>query len=226
MSHPYLPASRTAFRSGAIIFGSLLLGHFSARAALLTAPADSLAPIRPFVLTLSGGLNGPYGWGVDYGRRIAKHLDAGAGLGYDFCGLKAGVGARYYIGEDAKFATFVGANLSYCVGRDKVTVTMTDGGGLLPPETAQLDIHACVVGQIRVGLRWQAGQRLGFAIALGHGVVVGADPIQYLSPSNPSENIRSLVKARQPGGPELSLAVSMRLGHSDTSKGKYDKSRQ
>ncbi|GAB2846090.1 hypothetical protein [Hymenobacter ruber] len=167
-------------------------------------------PVRPAVLTLTGGLGAPYGWGLDYGRRIAPNLEATTGLGYDFGGLTGGIGARYYFHEQAKFSTFVGANVAYSAGRSFVTLVTHEDPGLFQDETAQLHIRPCVVGRLRAGMRWQPGQRLGISTALGHGLVLGPEPVSYLS-GTPSDGMRAVVNTRRPGGVELSMAVSVRL---------------
>jgi hypothetical protein len=48
--------------------------------------------------------------------------------------------------------------------------------------------------------------------SLGHGLVFGTNPVSYLSAAPPSEGIQAPVNTRRPGGVELSLAVSVRLG--------------
>ena len=199
---------------GVAVFGGLLLGRpCHAQSDSLAHPNPRLVPaLRPGVLTLTGGLGAPYGWGLDYGRRMAKNLEATTGLGYDFGGLTGGIGARYYYDVQARFSTFVGANVVYSAGRDAVTLVTHADHGLFQDETAQLHLRPCVVGRLRVGLRWQPTQRMGISTALGHGLVFGPNPVSYLSAAPPSEGMQALVNTRRPGGVELSLAVSVRLG--------------
>lgn len=174
----------------------------------------SPAAEHPGVLTLTGGFGAPYGCGLDYGRRVAKNLEATVGAGYDLSGFKAGVGARYYLfwGEETRFATFFGANVGYCAGRESVTLTTHEDQLYFHDETAEIRINPCAVGRLRAGLYWQPGARLGFTTALGHGLVLGADPVQYLSTAYPSDGMKAVVATRRPNSLELSLAVSVRLG--------------
>jgi len=169
---------------------------------------------HPSVLTLTGGFGAPYGCGLDYGRRVAKNLEATVGAGYDLSGFKAGVGARYYLfwDEKTRFATFFGANVTYCAGRESMTLTTHEDQLYFRDETAQIRIQPCAVGRLRAGLYWQPGARLGVTTALGHGLVLGADPVQYLSTAYPSDGMKAVVATRRPDSLELSLAVSMRLG--------------
>jgi len=199
-----------------LVFGVLLLGPpCLAQSASLADPASrSELPVRPAVLTLTGGVGAPYGCGLDYGRRVAKNLEATVGAGYDLSGFKAGVGARYYLfwDEKTRFATFFGANVNYCAGRESVTLTTHEDQLYFRDETAQIRIQPCAVGRLRAGLYWQPGARLGVTTALGHGLVLGADPVQYLSTALPSDGMKAVVATRRPDSLELSLAVSMRLG--------------
>ena len=190
----------------AAVIGVLLSQYCQAQA---TPVAD-----HPGVLTLTGGYGAPYGCGLDYGRRVAKNLEATVGAGYDLSGFKAGVGARYYLfwGEETHFAAFFGANVAYCAGRESITLTTHEDQLYFHDETAQLRINPCAVGRLRAGLYWQPGKRLGITTALGHGLVLGADPVQYLSTAYPSDGMKAVVATRRPNSLELSLAVSMRLG--------------
>ena len=190
----------------AAVIGVLLSQYCQAQA---TPLAD-----HPGVLTLTGGYGAPYGCGLDYGRRVANNLEATVGAGYDLSGFKAGVGARYYLfwGEETHFAAFFGANVAYCAGRESITLTTHEDQLYFHDETAQLRINPCAVGRLRAGLYWQPGKRLGITTALGHGLVLGADPVQYLSTAYPSDGMKAVVATRRPNSLELSLAVSMRLG--------------
>ena len=181
-----------------------------------TGPAAGPALLHPGILTLTGGVGAPYGCGLDYGRRVARNLEATVGAGYDLSGFKAGIGARYYLwgtAREAKFATFIGANVSYCAGRESVTLITQEDHRYFRDDTAQIRIHACVVGRLRAGLHWQPGARLGVTTALGYGLVLGPDPVQYLSSAYPTEGMRAVVATRRPNSLELSLALSLRVGH-------------
>ena len=167
-------------------------------------------------LTLTGGVGAPYGCGLDYGRLVVRNLEATVGAGYDLSGFKAGIGARYYLwgaAREAKFATFVGANVSYCAGRGSLALLTHEDHLYFRDDTAQIRIRSCVVGRLRAGLHWQPGARLGLTTALGYGLVLGPDPVQYLSSAYPTEGMRAVVATRRPNSLELSLALSLRIGH-------------
>ncbi len=168
----------------------------------------------PGILTLTAGFGAPYGCGLDYGNRVIKNLEATMGAGFDFSGFKTGIGARYYLwGTQTKFATFVGANVIYCAGRESVTLVTHEDNLYFQDETAEIRIHPCAVGRLRAGLYWQPGKRLGLMTALGYGLLLGSDPVQYLNTATPSEGMRAVVATRRPNSPELSLGVFLRLEH-------------
>lgn len=196
----------------ALAVGLLHAGPSQAQSDTVMVHPPGALPVRPHALTLTFGLGAPYGWGIDYGHRIVRNLEATVGAGYDFSGLKAGVGARYYLGEQRRFATFVGANVGYSGGREGVTVTSTEADGNPASETTRIRIRPCLVARLRVGARYQFSRRIGISTALGNGIAIGPDPIEYLASGPRSPSLQSLIETRRPDSLELSFALAVRFG--------------
>ena len=68
------------------------------------------------------------------------------------------------------------------------------------------------MARLRVGVRWQPTPRFALLTAMGQGLALGPNPVQYLDGAAPSEDLRALVNTRRPDSIELSLGVAVRLG--------------
>lgn len=203
-------AAGGAGRRGAVVLGLVLTGLLGRPCQAQTDSVVTRAsvPVRPLTLTFTGGIGAPYGNGLDVGYRLSRRVEATAGGGYDWSGFKAGVGARVDILTEHKATTFAGLNLTYSGGRDELTVqTEADRAGRR--ETARIRLRSCAVARLRVGVRWQPTPRLALLTAMGKGLALGPNPVQYLDGAAPSEELRGLVNTRRPDSIELSLAVAV-----------------
>lgn len=187
-------------------------------AATPPAPLPAPAPVATYPRTslgLSFGWGAPYGWGLDFSYLVASHLDVSVGAGATITGTKLGVGARYYFAPTRQISPFVGANLVRSGGINdlRVTSNSNSGGGYgSTADEAVVNIKASGLAHLRGGLRWQPSPRFGLLGALGYGVVLGGDPVEYVK-SPALQSTRTAVNIFSPGGVEYSLGLSFGLGH-------------
>ncbi|GAA4366968.1 hypothetical protein GCM10023185_38430 [Hymenobacter saemangeumensis] len=188
-----------------------------------TAPkpaATAAAAVRRYpavALGLTLGYGAPYGWGVDLSSMVTPRLDVGGGFGFSITGGKIGLGARYYFSPEHKVSPFAGANLVYSSGLKHVTVTNSSRSGTYSNGVYTNTSGVTVVNfrsssqlHLRGGARWQPTNRFAMIGALGYGIVLGGDPVEYVS-GDTSPSARNLVSIFSPGGLELSVGVSFGL---------------
>lgn len=186
----------------------------AAPAPMKMAPA-SRYPSASVGLTL--GYGAPYGWGVDFSFMAQPNLDVNVGLGFSLTGGKLGVGTRYYFAPERKVSPFVGGNLVYSTGLNHVTITTNSQngyGGYYSSSNDDVVVNFKSTGllHLRGGVRWQPTQRFGLIGALGYGIVLGGDPVEYV---DGTQGRRTLVNIFSPGGVELSVGVAFAMGHRD-----------
>ncbi|MGI4866257.1 MAG: hypothetical protein ACRYFZ_20190 [Janthinobacterium lividum] len=186
------------------------------------APADAptpppVAPASRYphaALGLSLGYGAPYGWGVDFSLLVLPRLDINVGLGASITGGKVGVGTRYYFAPERKVSPFVGGNLVYSGGINHLTIstsTQNGFGGYSSSSADDIVVNFKSTGllHLRGGARWQPTQRFGLLGAVGYGIVLGGDPVEYVAGT---QGRRALVNLFSPGGVELSVGVAFALG--------------
>ena len=182
-------------------------------------PASAPTPTYPRTsLGLSLGWGAPYGWGLDFSYLVMPQLDISLGAGATITGTKLGVGARYYFAPTRQVSPFVGANLVRSGGINDLRVTAnssSSGGGSSgygsTADEAVVNFKATGLAHLRGGLRWQPSPRFGLLGALGYGVVLGGDPVEYVKlPAQ--QSTRTAVNIFSPGGVEFSLGLALGLG--------------
>lgn len=198
----------------------LALTVASAHAQAPTAAPMKLAPASRYPTASVGltlGYGAPYGWGVDFSFMAQPNLDVNVGLGFSLTGGKLGVGTRYYFAPERKVSPFVGGNLVYSTGLNHVTISTNSQngyGGYYSSSNDDVVVNFKSTGllHLRGGMRWQPTQRFGLIGALGYGIVLGGDPVEYV---DGTQGRRTLVNIFSPGGVELSVGVAFAMGHRD-----------
>lgn len=165
---------------------------------------------------LSLGYGAPYGWGIDFSQMILPKMDVNIGLGFSITGAKVGVGTRYYFSPEHKVSPFVGGNLVYSSGLNHVTITSTSRGYSGSSSYTSYDdvvnFKSTSLLHLRGGVRWQPIHRFALIGAIGYGIVLGGDPVEYVAGSSFSQSSLDMVKLFSPGGVELSVGVAFALG--------------
>ncbi|MDB5234332.1 MAG: hypothetical protein JWR44_1325 [Hymenobacter sp.] len=205
------------FRSLLAAFG-LTLAAISVQAQAVAPAAAPAAPESRYPqssIGLSLGYGAPYGWGVDFSTMVMPKLDVNAGVGFSLTGAKVGVGTRYYFSPERKVSAFVGGNLVHSSGLNHVTITSTsnNSGGYYGStnEGTVVNFKSTNLLHLRAGARWQPTYRFAMIGALGYGIVLGGDPVEYVD-GDASQSARDLVNIFSPGGVELSIGVAFGLG--------------
>lgn len=215
------------FAASVLTFRNLLTGlgltlaALSAQAqtaspAAFPAPATTTSRYPTASLGLALGYGAPYGWGVDFSVMVLPKLDVNVGLGASITGGKIGVGSRYYFSPERKLSPFVGANLVYSSGFNHLNITtnnqVSSGGYNYNNYDLIVNFKSTSLLHLRGGVRWQPTYRFALLGAVGYGIVLGGDPVEYVS-GDFSQGNRNLVNIFSPGGIELSTGVAFGLGH-------------
>ena len=206
--------STPVFTCRALFTGlGLALTVASAQAQNSTAPAAPASRYPHAAVGLALGYGAPYGWGVDFSLMVQPNLDINAGLGATISGGKIGVGTRYYFTPERKVSAFVGGNLVYSTGLNHVTIT-TNGQGTgtyysNSNDDVVVNFKSATLLHVRGGARWQPMRRFGLIGAVGYGIVLTGDPVEYV---DNTQGNRTLVNVFSPGGVELSVGVVFALG--------------
>ena len=185
----------------------------SARAAQAQAVS---APARHYPRTSLGltfGWGAPYGWGLDVSHLIGRRLDLNAGIGVSTTGLKAGIGATYYLAPEHRVSPFFGANLVRSGGRKDVYIAEANrlfDHTFISSEKAHIDFLPTTLLHLRSGLRWQPAPRFALLGTLGYGFVLGQNPVAYLEEPT-RQSLRDVVRLQAPGGLEISLGLAFAL---------------
>jgi|GEM_PF-3085940 len=186
----------------------------------VTSPASTPAARHypPLTLGITLGYGAPYGWGVDVSGLVAPKLDVGLGVGFSITGGKIGLGTRYYFSPERKVSPFAGANFVHNSGLNHVTFTnngsSTGSSYNRPSNETVVNFKASNLLHLRGGVRWQPTFRFAMIGALGYGIMLGGDPVEYVA-GDTSPKARDLVNIFSPGGLELSVGVMFGLGHRD-----------
>ena len=189
-----------------------------------TSPADAVPAPKPVVasrypatmLGLGIGWRAPYGWGAELSHMATTHLDVNAGLGISITGGKFGVGTRYFFNPERKVSTFVGGNLAYSMGLRGIHVTTnstsTNGGRTYyaSGDDAVVNFLPATLLHLRGGVRWQPIRRFAMLGALGYGIVLGGETVEYVS-GNFDQSTRNFAKLLAPGGVEISYGIAFGL---------------
>ena len=204
-----------------LLFRSLLAGlglGLAVSAAQAQAPAAPVAATQAASvyprtsLGINLGWGAPYGWGVDLNYLVAAGLDVGVGVGASITGTKIGVGARYHFLPASKVSPFAGLNLvrSGGISNLRVTANNNNGSGTTTDE-AVVNFMPAALLHVRGGVRWQPSRHFGLLGALGYGVVLGANPVEYVQvPAQ--QSTRTAVNIVSPGGVEFSMGIVLGLG--------------
>ncbi|MCI1188845.1 hypothetical protein MON38_15585 [Hymenobacter sp. DH14] len=190
------------------------------------APAADVAPaLKPLAasryptttLGLGLGWGAPYGWGVELAYLATTNLDVNAGVGFTITGGKFGIGTRYFFHPERKVSAFVGGNLVYSTGLHDIHITTnttsSNGGSTYyaSGDDAVVNYLPTQLLHLRGGVRWQPIRRFAMLGALGYGVVLGGEPVQYVSGNFNSQSVRNFANLLAPGGVELSFGVAFGL---------------
>jgi CubicO group peptidase (beta-lactamase class C family) len=195
----------------------------SAQTTPATAPAAVPSP-APLVtsrypataLGLAIGWGAPYGWGLELSHMVTPKLDVNAGVGITITGGKVGVGTRYYFNPERKVSAFVGGNLVRSTGWNNIHVTTnstsTNGGQTYyaSGDDAVVNFLPATLLHLRGGVRWQPIRRFAMLGALGYGIVLGGETVEYVS-GNYSQNARNGARLLAPGGVEISYGIAFGL---------------
>lgn len=190
-----------------------------------TTPTEVLAPMpKPIAasrypattLGLGLGWGAPYGWGVELAHMVTPRLDVNAGLGVTITGGKFGVGTRYFFNPERKVSAFVGGNLVRSTGWNSIHVTTTstsnNGGSTYynSGDDAVVNYLPTTLLHLRGGVRWQPIRRFAMLGALGYGIALGGETVEYVSGSY-NQSARDFARLLAPGGVELSLGIAFGL---------------
>lgn len=187
----------------------------------IAAPAPAPKPVvasryPATALGLAIGWGAPYGWGVELSRMVTPKLDVNAGVGVTFTGGKFGIGTRYYFHPERKVSTFVGGNLVHSTGWSNLRVTSnstsTNGGNTYYPsgDDAVVNYRATNLLHLRAGVRWQPIRRFAMLGALGYGIVLGGETVEFVSGSY-SQSARDFARLLAPGGIDFSYGIAFGL---------------
>lgn len=167
-------------------------------------------------LGLGIGWGAPYGWGIELSHMVTPKLDVNAGVGFTITGGKFGVGTRYYFSPERKVSAFVGGNLVHSTGLRNLHITSnstsTNGGSTYyaSGDDAVVNYRATNLLHLRAGVRWQPIRRFAMLGALGYGIVLGGETIEYVSGSY-NQTAVDAARLLSPGGVELSFGVAFGL---------------
>jgi len=78
-----------------------------------------------FSIGFTGGLQSPYGFGAEFSYLLGKNIDVNAGFGFGGSGLKAGIGARFFLANKS-VSPYVGVNLIHATGISGIEVSSND----------------------------------------------------------------------------------------------------
>ncbi|UOG76152.1 hypothetical protein MTX78_06025 [Hymenobacter tibetensis] len=178
--------------------------------ALQTAGPADLRRHSNSSLGVELGWGGPYGGlGVSYAHLIGPATDINAGVGIGVGG-KIGLGVRHFLNLTKAVSPYVGLNVSRSGRIDEVSLTLDEG---MPTEESTIyNLAPSGILHLRSGLRWQPG-RVGLLGTLGYGIRFTGDPISYVNGLRPSQRMSDLINIISPGGVEVSLGMSISLGH-------------
>jgi hypothetical protein len=174
-------------------------------------PID-LSNYRVSSLGVELGWGGPYGGlGFSYAHMVTPNIDLNAGLGIGIGG-KIGIGVRYYVNPGRRVSPYLGANISRSGRIDDVNITLDEG--LPTEEKVRYTMAPSGLLHLRGGLRWQPG-RVGLLGTVGYGIRFAGDPVLYATSTgmSPSPRMRNMVDVFSPGGLEISVGMSIGLGH-------------
>jgi hypothetical protein len=161
------------------------------------------------------GWGAPYGWSIDYSYMVTPKLDLNAGVGFSITGAKIGIGTRYYFAPQKKVSGFIGANLVHNSGMDRLTFSDTNnnnyGYGYSYVDHAIVNYKPSALLHLRGGMRWQPAYRFAMIGALGYGIPLSGNLVQYVEEPT-SQSIRDAVNLLSPGGFEISVGVAFGLG--------------
>ena len=183
-----------------------------APAPVVLAAAPRRYPQSSLALVLGWG--GPYGWGVEYSQMVLPNLDINAGLGLSVNGGKVGVGTRYYFTPERKVSGWAGLNLVHSSGINNVQITSSNnntGGGYpgnSPTTTGVINYKATNLLHLRGGMRWQPVRRFAMFGALGYGISMNGETLEYVS-GNFDQPTRDALQLLAPGGVEVSLGIAL-----------------
>lgn len=178
--------------------------------ALQTAGPADLHRYSKSSLGLELGWSGPYGGlGVSYAHLVGPATDVTVGMGIGVGG-KIGLGVRHFLSPTRALSPYIGLNVSRSGRINEVTLTLDEG---MPTEESTVySMAPSGIVHVRSGLRWQPG-RVGLLGTLGYGIRFTGDPVSYANGLRPSQRMCDLIDIISPGGIEVSLGMSISLGH-------------
>jgi hypothetical protein len=156
------------------------------------------------------GWSGPYGGlGVSYAHLVGPATDVTVGMGIGVGG-KIGLGVRHFLSPTRALSPYIGLNVSRSGRINEVSLTLDEG---MPTEESTVySMAPSGIVHVRSGLRWQPG-RVGLLGTLGYGIRFTGDPVSYANGLRPSQRMCDLIDIISPGGIEVSLGMSISLGH-------------
>lgn len=205
--------------------GLLLAAPAAAQTTPGSAPAPAPAPVpQPIAVSrypattlgLGIGWGAPYGWGIELSHMATANLDVNAGIGLSITGGKFGVGTRYFFHPERKLSTFVGGNLVRSTGWNDIHITTNstsnNGGGTYYSSGRDMVVNflPTTLLHLRGGLRWQPIRRFAMLGALGYGIALGGETVEYVSASS-NQSERNFARLLAPGGFEISYGIAFGL---------------
>ena len=147
---------------------------------------------------------------------VTPRLDVNAELGVTITGGKFGVGTRYFFNPERKVSAFVGGNLVRSTGFRNIHVTTnstSNNGGntyYASGNDAVVNYLPATLLHLRGGVRWQPIRRFAMLGALGYGIALGGETVEYVS-GDYSSSARDFARLLAPGGVEVSLGIAFKL---------------
>ena len=164
--------------------------------------------INASAFSLSVAFDGPYGAiGVAYSRFIGRDIEAHAGLGFDFSGMKIAVGANYYLSDliGPKFRPFFGISYALNTGNTfELGGSVDDYGNQLNPEdVSKFKISGDHAIHFTGGMSYWMEYSV-ISVSAGYSFPFKGIRPQLIS-GNDSKGRLNLVNALNPGGLGISV---------------------
>ena len=163
-------------------------------------------------VSLMGGVGMPYGGiGIEYGKVFTESWEWGIGAGYDFSGLKFGLGFKYFVLGTSGTGPrpFIGFNLALATGNKFELGGETDefGTQLDPDDVSTFKIFGDQAIYLRFGLNFLAESDLAISPTIGY-----AFPFSRKEPdllSGPDKKGRTnFVQFMAVGGLEIGITIT------------------
>jgi len=168
---------------------------------------------RNWGLGLSAGFGSPYGLlGIHMTRYISPSLDINFGVGFDFSGIKLGLGTRIYLMNfESDFKPFLAFNYAYATGNEFQMGGSTDefGNQLDPDDVSNFKIFSDHALHFAGGVRYLIDNQQ-ILLSVGYSFPIIGDNPELLSGKR-SESRMNFVDAMAVGGLDITLTYSFFL---------------